>query len=106
MLPKNPVLREAATTHNEQSPNPSSHKTKPSQSPSRRAKSSKENAPPLDPNSTTSDLKPSPSTASAKLKSPLPPRPPSSNPLKRKLSIEAFPENSLSDSGVKVIYYY
>eukprot|EP00258_Populus_trichocarpa_P011892 XP_002321106.3 kinesin-like protein KIN-12B [Populus trichocarpa] len=103
MLPKNPVLREAATTHNEQSPNPSSHKTKPSQSPSRRAKSSKENAPPLDPNSTTSDLKPSPSTASAKLKSPLPPRPPSSNPLKRKLSIEAFPENSLSDSGVKVV---
>uniref|UniRef100_A0A6N2MC03 Kinesin motor domain-containing protein n=1 Tax=Salix viminalis TaxID=40686 RepID=A0A6N2MC03_SALVM len=103
MLPRNTILREAAAAHNEQSQNPSSHKTKPSQSPSRRVKSSKENAPPPDPNSITPDLKPSPSTASAKLKSPLPPRPPSSNPLKRKLSIETFPENSVSDSGVKVV---
>ncbi|CAK7348927.1 unnamed protein product [Dovyalis caffra] len=104
MLPRNPILREAApAAHNEQSPNPSSHKTKPSPSPSRRTKSSKENAPPPDPNSITSDLKPSPCTASAKLKSPLPPRPPSSNPLKRKLSIETSPENSLSDYGVKVV---
>ncbi|XP_011011105.1 PREDICTED: kinesin-like protein KIN12B isoform X1 [Populus euphratica] len=102
MLPRNPILREAAA-HNEQSPIPSSHKTKPSPSPSRRTKSSKENAPPPDPNSITSDLKPFPSPASAKLKSPLPPRPPSSNPLKRKLSMETSPENSLSDSGVKVI---
>ncbi|KAJ6674737.1 KINESIN-LIKE PROTEIN KIN-12B [Salix viminalis] len=103
MLPRNTILREAAAAHNEQSQNPSSHKTKPSQSPSRRVKSSKENAPPPDPNSITPDLKPSPSTASAKLKSPLPPRPPSSNPLKRKLSIETCPENSVSDSGVKVV---
>ncbi|KAJ6878006.1 hypothetical protein NC651_030678 [Populus alba x Populus x berolinensis] len=44
---------------------------------------------------------PSLSTAPAKLKSPLPPRHPSSNPLKRKLSVETFPENSLSDFGVK-----
>ncbi|KAJ6859643.1 hypothetical protein NC651_036052 [Populus alba x Populus x berolinensis] len=97
MLPRNPILREAAA-HNEQSPIPSSHKTKPSPT-----KSSKENAPPPDPNSITSDLKHLPSPASAKLKSPLPPRPPSSNPLKRKLSMETSPENSLSDSGVKVI---
>ncbi|KAB5569691.1 hypothetical protein DKX38_003484 [Salix brachista] len=76
---------------------------KPSPSPSRRNKSSKENAPPPDPNSITSDLKHFPSPASAKLKSPLPPRPPSSNPLKRKLIMENSPENSLSDSGVKVI---
>ncbi|KAJ6686965.1 KINESIN-LIKE PROTEIN [Salix purpurea] len=102
MLPRNPILREAAA-HNEHSPNPSSHKMKPSPSPSRRNKSSKENAPPPDPNSITSDLKHFPSPASAKLKSPLPPRPPSSNPLKRKLIMESSPENSLSDSGVKVI---
>ncbi|KAJ6710848.1 KINESIN-LIKE PROTEIN KIN-12B [Salix koriyanagi] len=102
MLPRNPILREAAA-HNEHSPNPSSHKMKPSPSPSRRNKSSKENAPPPDPNSITSDLKHFPSPASAKLKSPLPPRPPSSNPLKRKLIMENSPENSLSDSGVKVI---
>ncbi|KAG6785287.1 hypothetical protein POTOM_011017 [Populus tomentosa] len=101
MLPRNPILREAAA-HNEQSPIPSSHKTKPSPSPSRRTKSSKENAPPPDPNSIASDLKHLPSPASAKLKSPLPPRPPSSNPLKRKLSMETSPENSLSDSGVIV----
>ncbi|KAF9669495.1 hypothetical protein SADUNF_Sadunf14G0113400 [Salix dunnii] len=102
MLPRNTILREAAAAHNEQSQNPTSHKTKPSQSPSRRVKLSKENAPPPDPNSITPDLKPSPSTASAKLKSPLPPRPPSSNPLKRKLSTENIPENSVSDSGVKL----
>jgi hypothetical protein len=60
----------------------------------------KENAPPSDPNMPC-DSKQSP----AKLKSPLPPRPPSSNPLKRKLSMETVPENSVpggSDSGVKV----
>ncbi|KAA0064982.1 Kinesin-like protein KIN12B [Cucumis melo var. makuwa] len=37
------------------------------------------------------DSKPSP----ARSKSPLPPRPPSSNPLKRKLSMETVPEDSL-----------
>ncbi|KAF2325742.1 hypothetical protein GH714_034749 [Hevea brasiliensis] len=37
------------------------------------------------------------------MKNPLPPRPPSSNPLKRKLSMETVPENALPDSGVKVI---
>lgn len=82
------------------SPNPKSKPTTPN--PSRKLKSSKENAPPTpapDPNSMTS------SPAAAKMKSPLPPRP----PLKRKLSVEsvasdnsAAAANSL-DSGVKVI---
>lgn len=81
------------------SPNPKSKPTTPN--PSRKLKSSKENAPPTpasDPNSMTS------SPAAAKMKSPLPPRP----PLKRKLSVEsvasdnsAAAANSL-DSGVKV----
>lgn len=64
----------------------------------RKQKSSKENAPPPDLNT-----EPSPSM---KMKSPLPPRPPSSNPLKRKLSMEALAENAasgVSESGVKVI---
>ncbi|GMH08058.1 hypothetical protein Nepgr_009898 [Nepenthes gracilis] len=50
--------------------------------------------------------KPSPA-GSGKIKSPLPPRPPSSNPLKRKLSVDAVSEiapfSSSSDSGVMVL---
>ncbi|KAL2332636.1 hypothetical protein Fmac_013849 [Flemingia macrophylla] len=79
MMPRNAIFREAE------------HPSKPR--PSRKHKPSKENDPPSDPNL------PSP----AKLKSPLPPKPPSSNPLKRKLAVDALSDASLSDSGVKVI---
>ncbi|XP_022979663.1 kinesin-like protein KIN-12B isoform X1 [Cucurbita maxima] len=100
MQPRNAILRDThAVDPPSSSPSPSGGiKGRPPRKP----KSSKENAPPSDPNSMVLDPKPSP----AKLKSPLPPRPPSSNPLKRKLSMETVPENSipgLSDSGVKVV---
>ncbi|KAB1213491.1 Kinesin-like protein KIN12B [Morella rubra] len=98
MQPRNPILRDMHSTEPPSSPSPSSAKPRPS----RKSKSAKENAPPSDPNLLPCDSKQSP----AKLKSPLPPRPPSSNPLKRKLSMETVPENSVpgvSDSGVKVI---
>ncbi|KAL1535673.1 TRAFAC class myosin-kinesin ATPase superfamily [Salvia divinorum] len=99
MAPRNQIMRE---NHENvaASPNPKSKPTTPN--PSRKLKSSKENAPPTpasDPNSMTSS--PSP----AKLKTPLPPRP----PLKRKLSIDsaaadnAAPAANSLDSGVKVI---
>ncbi|KAK6914368.1 Kinesin motor domain [Dillenia turbinata] len=81
----------------------------------RKQKLSKENAPPPSP----SDLNAMPQSSSssalklsqaAKIRSPLPPRPPSfsytnPNPLKRKLGMETFADNTLSasDSGVKVI---
>ncbi|XP_062109279.1 kinesin-like protein KIN-12B [Humulus lupulus] len=100
MQPRNTILRE---TEPPPSQNPSSATAK--IRPSRKQKSSKENAPPSDPNSLPPLPKPSPSAA-AKLKSPLPPRPPSSNPLKRKLHMETVPENSVfgsSDSGVQVV---
>ncbi|KAG7995310.1 hypothetical protein I3843_01G102900 [Carya illinoinensis] len=98
MQPRNPILRETHSTDPPSSASPSSAKPRPS----RKQKSAKENAPPSDPNVIQCDPKQSP----AKLKSPLPPRPPSSNPLKRKLSMETLPENSVlgpSDSGVKVV---
>lgn len=107
-LPRNAILRDndqqpVGPVH---SPNPSSQKLKPSpplQSSSRRHNSNKENASPSDLNPMLlSDQKPSSSPA-VKLRSPLPPRPPSSNPLKRKLNMETLPENSVLDSGVKVI---
>ncbi|KDP32570.1 hypothetical protein JCGZ_13120 [Jatropha curcas] len=105
MQPRNAILREAHANGESsplQSANPSCHKSKPSPPP-RRQKLSKENAPPSDLNSTSvPEQKPSPSPA-AKMKSQLPPRPPSSNPLKRKLSMETVPENAVPDSGVKVI---
>ncbi|XP_050144128.1 kinesin-like protein KIN-12B [Malus sylvestris] len=97
MQPRNTILRE--TTEPPSSPNPSSVKAKPPRKP----KASKENTPPSDLSSMISDSKPSPA---AKLKSPLPPRPPSSNPLKRKLSVDSQTENSAagtSDSGVQVV---
>ncbi|XLR11232.1 hypothetical protein S83_039170, partial [Arachis hypogaea] len=96
MLPKNASLRDASAAE--------LLKQRPSNS--RKHKPSKENDPPSDPNIfavAASDSKPSP----AKLKSPLPPRPPSSNQLKRKLSADAFADNSVptgsSDSGVRVV---
>ncbi|XP_050237294.1 kinesin-like protein KIN-12B [Mercurialis annua] len=114
MQPRNAILKETHL-HNEHlhsSPSTNSHKSKPPPSPPlpsstrRHNKMSKENAPPpSDLNymmTPFSDQKPSPSPAS-KLKSPLPPRPPSSNTLKRKLCIDAVPENAVLDSGVKVI---
>ncbi|KAM0986269.1 hypothetical protein ACFX13_013717 [Malus domestica] len=97
MQPRNAILTEM--TEPPSSPNPISAKPKPPRKP----KASKENAPPSDPNSMISDSKPSPA---AKLKGPLPPRPPSSNPLKRKLSVDSQTENSgpgTSDSGVQVV---
>ncbi|MED6208100.1 TRAFAC class myosin-kinesin ATPase superfamily [Stylosanthes scabra] len=104
MLPKNATLRDASSSELPCSSSPSSAKPRPSNS--RKHKPSKENEPPSDPNIfavAASDSKPSP----AKLKSPLPPRPPSSNPLKRKLSADAFADNSVptgsSDSGVRVV---
>ncbi|MED6187824.1 TRAFAC class myosin-kinesin ATPase superfamily, partial [Stylosanthes scabra] len=104
MLPKNATLRDASSSELPCSSSPSSAKPRPSNS--RKHKPSKENEPPSDPNIFAvgaSDSKPSP----AKLKSPLPPRPPSSNPLKRKLSADAFAEHSVptgsSDSGVRVV---
>ncbi|KAG6597613.1 Kinesin-like protein KIN-12B, partial [Cucurbita argyrosperma subsp. sororia] len=99
MQPRNGILRD---THAADQPSSSCPSAGIKGRPPRKPKSSKENAPPSDPNSMLPDSKPSP----AKLKTPLPPRPPSSNPLKRKLSIEALAENSipgLSDSGVKVV---
>ncbi|KAI4344893.1 hypothetical protein L6164_012075 [Bauhinia variegata] len=102
MLPRNHILRENPSAELASSPCPSSAKPRPSRKP----KSSKENDPPSDPNAMPCDSKPSPATA-AKLKSPLPPRPPSSNPLKRKLSMEAVAADNvvpgISDSGVKVV---
>lgn len=99
MMPRNAVLRDVGEP---QSPNPSSSKPK-SQ---RKTRSAKENAPPPDLNSFPPDYKSSP----AKMKCPLPPRPPSANPLKRKLSAEAASENGVSggvsDSGVKVSFYF
>ncbi|GLT97693.1 hypothetical protein SLE2022_152460 [Rubroshorea leprosula] len=94
--PRNTILRETQDPPPSPSPNPKSKSL-------RKQKSSKENAPPPDPNSQSSPA--------IKTKSPLPPRPPSSNPLKRKLSMEALAEKALaensatgvSDSGVKVI---
>ncbi|KAM2039873.1 hypothetical protein ACFX1T_013275 [Malus domestica] len=97
MQPRNAILTEM--TEPPSSPNPISAKPRPPRKP----KASKENAPPSDPNSMISDSKPSPA---AKLKGPLPPRPPSSNPLKRKLSVDSQTENSgpgTSDSGVQVV---
>ncbi|CAN6725543.1 unnamed protein product [Malus baccata var. baccata] len=97
MQPRNAILTEM--TEPPSSPNPISAKPRPPRKP----KASKENAPPSDPNSMISDSKPSPT---AKLKGPLPPRPPSSNPLKRKLSVDSQTENSgpgTSDSGVQVV---
>ncbi|CAL5391925.1 unnamed protein product [Camellia sinensis] len=110
MQPRNAILRENhPSSESATSPNPSSVKQRSASSSSRKHKSSKENAPPLDPNAMLDSPlvagKPSPA-AVGKIKSPLPPRPPSSNPLKRKLSIESIPENGLpgsSDTGVKVI---
>ncbi|KAI4317414.1 hypothetical protein L6164_025283 [Bauhinia variegata] len=102
MLPRNAILRENSSAELASSPSPGSAKPRSSRKP----RSSKENDPPSDPNAMPSDSKPSPATA-AKLKSPLPPRPPSSNPLKRKLNMEAVTaDNSvpgISDSGVKVV---
>ncbi|KAE8022910.1 hypothetical protein FH972_008671 [Carpinus fangiana] len=95
MQPRNAILRETHSTDQPSSLSPSLAKPRPSRKP----KSTKENAPPSDPN-LPHDSKQSP----AKFKSPLPPRPPSSNPLKRKLIMETVPENSVpggSDSGVK-----
>ncbi|KAF7837065.1 kinesin-like protein KIN-12B [Senna tora] len=92
MLPRNAILRDSPSAELPSSP-------------SRKHKSFKENDPPSDPNVLPLDSKPSPASA-AKLKSPLPPRPPSSNPLKRKLSMDTPHENSvpgISDSGVKVV---
>ncbi|TQD72498.1 hypothetical protein C1H46_041971 [Malus baccata] len=97
MQPRNAILTEM--TEPPSSPNPISAKPRPPRKP----KASKENAPPSDPNSMISDSKPSPA---AKLKGPLPPRPPSSNPLKRKLSVDSQTEKSgpgTSDSGVQVV---
>ncbi|CAN0898612.1 Kinesin-like protein KIN-12A [Linum grandiflorum] len=104
MLPRNPVLREASPNPSADSPTPpppSSHKSKPNLSPSpsvppRRHKFSNENAPP------PSDLHSSPSPAS-KIRTHLPPKPPSSNPLKRKLAMDAAHDSSPHDSGVQVI---
>ncbi|XP_014524369.1 kinesin-like protein KIN-12B isoform X2 [Vigna radiata var. radiata] len=95
MLPRNPLrdaeLASAATT----TASSSSAKTRPS----RKHKHFKENDPPFDPNLTV----PSP----AKFKSPLPLRPSTSNPLKRKLAMDAdaLTDNSLpaSSDSVKVI---
>ncbi|TYK23655.1 kinesin-like protein KIN12B [Cucumis melo var. makuwa] len=103
MQPRNPILRDThlADQPPSSSPSPNGAGIKGGRPPRKPKSSSKENAPPSDLNSMVPDSKPSP----AKLKSPLPPRPPSSNPLKRKLSMEAVPENSipgLSDSGVKL----
>ncbi|GMY22146.1 serine/threonine-protein kinase ATG1a isoform X1 [Fagus crenata] len=101
MQPQTAILRKAHSTDPLSSPSPSSAKPRPY----RKAKSTKENAPPSDPNSMAYDLKQSPATA-AKLKSQLPPRLPSSNPLNRKLIMEAVPDNSVpgsSDSGVQMM---
>ncbi|GAB4851856.1 Kinesin-like protein KIN-12B [Ancistrocladus abbreviatus] len=112
--PRIPFLRE---THPSLelllSPNPTPQKHKSS---NRKQKCHKEN---FDPNtlpdsfnSTSPSLagKPSPAPMSGKIKSPLPPRPPppSSNPLKRKLNVDAVCDicpcsSSSFDSGVKVI---
>ncbi|KAL5075978.1 hypothetical protein RYX36_014962 [Vicia faba] len=98
MLPRNPMARDTTELPSSSSPS-SSAKTRPS---SRKHKPSKENDPPSDHNIIVPY-----SPSHVKLKSPLPPRPPSSNPLKRKLALDAVAaDNSLpatSDSGVKVI---
>ncbi|KAI3420727.1 uncharacterized protein J3R85_012533 [Psidium guajava] len=100
MLPKGTgVFREAQATPAYDSP------PQKSKSSSKKQSRCKENTPPPDPNSMGSDKRASPA-AVAKARFPLPPRPPSSNPLKRKLSIEAVAENALagaSDTGVKVV---
>ncbi|KAJ4843238.1 hypothetical protein Tsubulata_039389 [Turnera subulata] len=102
MQPRNAILREAQGANSPdpspllQSPNPKS-KPPPSPSSSRRLKSAKENAPPSDLNSM-----PSVSAAAARIRSPLPPRPPSSNPLKRKHSLDTVPESAVADDGVKL----
>ncbi|KAF8014161.1 hypothetical protein BT93_H0106 [Corymbia citriodora subsp. variegata] len=108
MLPKGAaVFREAQAPPVYDSPPP-----KGKSSSSKKQGRCKENTPPPDPNSMGSDKKASPaaaasSAAAAKMaRCALPPRPPSSNPLKRKLSMEAIAENALagaSDSGVKVV---
>ncbi|KAI6693903.1 hypothetical protein NL676_021613 [Syzygium grande] len=114
MLPKGAaVFREAqaAPPAYDSPPPPPPPKSKSSSSSSSKKQSRcKENTPPPDPNSMGSDKKASPATgaaaAAAKARCPLPPRPPSSNPLKRKLSMEVVAENALagaSDSGVKVV---
>ncbi|CAN1182467.1 Kinesin-like protein KIN-12A [Linum perenne] len=102
MLPRNPVLREASLNPNSDSPTPppSSLKSKPNLSPSpsvppRRHKFNNENAAP------PSDLHSSPSPA--KIRTQLPPKPPSSNPLKRKLAMDASQDPTPHDSGVQVI---
>ncbi|KAK3414663.1 hypothetical protein EUGRSUZ_L00643 [Eucalyptus grandis] len=110
MLPKGAaaVFREAQTPPPPAYDSPPT-KGKPS---SKKQGRCKENTPPPDPNSMGSDRKASPAagaasaSAPAKARCPLPPRPPSSNPLKRKLSMETIAENALagaSDSGVKVL---
>ncbi|GAV58960.1 Kinesin domain-containing protein/Kinesin-related domain-containing protein [Cephalotus follicularis] len=108
MQPRNMVLREAQLPIEPQSSsNPNSSSKSKSSSSSRKYKSSsKENAPPpSDLNSFPTPFS-TPSPAVSKLKSPLPPRPPPSNPLKRKLTMDALLEKTIpcvSDSGVKVI---
>ncbi|GAB4844042.1 TRAFAC class myosin-kinesin ATPase super [Ancistrocladus abbreviatus] len=111
--PRIPFSREAHHSSDLlSSPNPGSNKHKAS---NRKQKCPKENS---DPNTLPDSLSSSspslagkpPAGVSGKIKSPLPPRPPapSSNPLKRKLSVDAVCEIgacsfSSSDSGVKVI---
>ena len=100
MLPKGTtILREAGQSPSAYDSPPLKNKTS-----SKKQIRCKENAPPSDPNCMGSDQKVSPATA-AKAKCSLPPRPPSSNPLKRKLNMEAAIDNAaagVSDSGVKV----
>ncbi|OVA12970.1 Kinesin [Macleaya cordata] len=109
MQPKGGILRDYNTSENLSSPNPNSQKQRSS---SRKHKSSKENAPPSDlssmPDISSPSLAAKTLSSAGKIKSPLPPRPPSSNsnPLKRKLTMETVPENSVPgscDSGVQVI---
>ncbi|XP_051133503.1 kinesin-like protein KIN-12B [Andrographis paniculata] len=100
MMPRNPILRENHDAVNV-SPNPKSKPTTPNP-PSRKLKTSKENAPPTPPPPADPNLPTS--SPVLKTKSALPPRP----PLKRKLSVESVasdcaPAGTSSDSGVKVI---
>ncbi|EXB66611.1 hypothetical protein L484_024907 [Morus notabilis] len=115
MQPRNTILRET-TIEFLASPNPSTAKPQLL----RKRRGSKENAPssghresrraPRRPlrcriRNRCSRFQSTRRISAAKLKSPLPPQPPSSNPLKRKLSMERIPENSVigtCESGVQV----
>ncbi|XP_024021775.1 kinesin-like protein KIN-12B isoform X2 [Morus notabilis] len=99
MQPRNAILRET-TIVSPASPHPSAAKARPS----RKQRGSKDNAPPSDPSSLPPIPERSPAISAAKLKSPLPPRPLSSNPLKKKLSMQTVPEHSVigtCESGVQ-----